>query len=359
VIVIYNKKHFIKLLKEYNKNKKIPYCIKYADYLNHFNSNLNIINNDKFIICKKPFPKKEYKITTCDLYLTHKRNIIKKICSTESINIIENRRNDSKSRNNFYMLKKETQANLTTEIKAIQRIPLFKDCIIVHQKNNINIINENPKINDNDNKSILNKINQNIIKDDINKESINLLSKINDNKLKEKKDFDNTKINEKNYKCNYEIDIRESLEINPIEMKRTKNNINNIFINNENKFEILNDKDSIMTEKAKINMMKIILPIKLKTVVTKYIKTTIFYILNKKLNYFSFVSHLMTINENYINNSKRYAIEKIKRMNIMYYKNYYLSHTARIKIYKLLHDYSIFKWNKSLKDFAIFFLKNK
>ena len=359
VIVIYNKKQFIKLLKENNKNKKIPYCIEYADYLNHFNSNLSIINNDKFIICKKPFPKKEYEITKYDLYLTHKRNIIKKICSNESINIIENRANDSKSRNNFYMLKKETQANLITEIKAIQRIPLFKDCIIVHQKNNINIINENPKINNNDNKSILSIINQNIIKDDINKESINLLSKINDNKLKEKKDFDEPKINDKKYKCNYEIDIRESLEINPIEMKRTKNNINNIFINNENKFEILNDKDSIMTEKAKINMMKIILPIKLKTVMIKYIKTTIFYILNKKLKYISFVSHLMTIDENYINNSKRYVIEEIKRMNIMYYKNYYLSHTARIKIYKLLHDYSIFKWNESLKNFAIFFLKNK
>jgi len=60
-----------------------------------------------------------------------------------------------------------------------------------------------------------------------------------------------------NYYENNEIEKGEALEINPMEIKRTKNNINNIFISYENKMDILNSKNDIFTEKAKITIMKI------------------------------------------------------------------------------------------------------
>ena len=360
VIVVYNKKYFFKLLfKEYNNNKNRPGLIKYSEYLNHFNSNLNIMNNDEFIITKKPLSKNIYKITNNNsLFLIHKRNIVKQICHNESLNITENtnKKNYSPSktnRTNKYFLEEETQINLTTEIKAKQRIPIFKNIIIEQQNSNINIINKNKTKNNN-------------INEKINRETFTLLSEKKDYKciriFGEKKDFNDNDIkkDKKNYNNNnYEMDIRESLEINPIEIKRSKNNIKNIFINNTDKFEFLNDKESIMTEKAKINLMKIILPIKLKKILGDWIKQTFLHLLIKKLKYIAFISHLMIVSENYKNNSKRYVIGKIKRIYFLYYKNFYLNHIAKIKMHKLLNDYSIFIWNKSLKDFAIFFINNK
>ena len=79
--------------------------------------------------------------------------------------------------------------------------------------------------------------------------------------------------------CN-EIDNKEGIEINPVEMKRTKNNINNRFISNENKIQFLNDKKSIMSEKAKINMMKIILPIRIRTSLKEWAKKKYFFYFN-------------------------------------------------------------------------------
>ena len=98
--------------------------------------------------------------------------------------------------------------------------------------------------------------------------------------------FNNIKKDEKNIKNEdnnniYEIEKGDGLEINPYEIKRTKNNINNIFISYENKIQVLNNQESIYTEKAKKIFMKIIFPIKIKKILEKKIKKDIFYLLNK------------------------------------------------------------------------------
>ena len=64
-------------------------------------------------------------------------------------------------------------------------------------------------------------------------------------------------------------------------MKRTKNNINNMFICYENNTQVLNNKDSIYLEKAKNNIMKIILPIKIKNILKERSQNLIFNLLIK------------------------------------------------------------------------------
>ncbi len=91
----------------------------------------------------------------------------------------------------------------------------------------------------------------------------------------------NTK--KKDYNEENEIHITGGLEINPLELKRTKNNHNNIFISYEDKIEVLYNKNAIFTEKAKKNLMKIILPIRLKTTLREYIRKQIYPLLVKKL----------------------------------------------------------------------------
>ena len=423
IILRNNKKSFIELLKKNytnkNSNSSISNIFNYTDYLNHFKSNLNIMSNEKFIIEKgksqKEIPKTVYKITNSHLCLIRKKNILKEICHNESINIMENKTIECKTtRNKKFQFVEESQTNLNTEIKAINinKIKLFKDCIIEEQKNNINIINQN-KINNNefnkDNKSLkknslLNIINQNFFEESINKElsdnQITLFSDLKDDNTiieNEKyknlprrdrtlditedfnqseqyrvvkfesdlniiggigsKDFSNIK-NKKNYNIDNEIDNKQGLEINPIEIKRTKNNSNNIFITNENKIQFLNNKESIMTEKVKINMMKIIFPIRLKAILNEWIKKNIYRFLINKLKYIAFISHMMITHKRYVINSKKNIFEKLKKINILYYKNFYYNHIARIKIIKLLKKYAIIKWNNCLKEFSIFFINN-
>lgn len=62
-------------------------------------------------------------------------------------------------------------------------------------------------------------------------------------------------------------------------MKKTKNNENDILIAHENILEVLYNNNSIFTEKAKRNMMKIILPIRLKITLREFIHRSIFHLL--------------------------------------------------------------------------------
>jgi hypothetical protein len=104
------------------------------------------------------------------------------------------------------------------------------------------------------------------------------LDNIQKEKEKEKKNNTKTIYNENN-----EIEKGKGLEINPMEMKRTKNNDNNVFISYENKMAVSNSKNDIFNEKAKKNMMKIILPIRLKSTLREYVRKNTYPLLVSNL----------------------------------------------------------------------------
>ena len=109
------------------------------------------------------------------------------------------------------------------------------------------------------------------------------IQKEKENKINNKNNSDNVENAKKIYNENNEIEKGEGLEINPMEMKRTKNNINNIFISYENKMGVLSNKNEIFTEKAKRNMMKIILPIRLKSTLREYVRKNTYPLLISNL----------------------------------------------------------------------------
>ena len=81
-----------------------------------------------------------------------------------------------------------------------------------------------------------------------------------------------------------EVEKGDEIEINSAELKNEKKNPNNIIISYENKLEVLYNKNApSFTEKAKRNMMKIILPIRLKTVLREHIRKRICPLLIKAL----------------------------------------------------------------------------
>ena len=84
----------------------------------------------------------------------------------------------------------------------------------------------------------------------------------------------------KKYSFNEENKIEKGdyINIKPKELQQ----VNNIIISYENKIEVLYNK-STFTEKAKRNLMKIILPIRLKTVLREYIRGTIYHLLIKRM----------------------------------------------------------------------------
>ena len=161
-----------------------------------------------------------------------------------------------------------------------------------------------------------------------------------------------------NYNLNNEIEKGYGLEINPFEIKRSKGN--NIFISHENKLEVLYNKYSIFTEKAKKNMMKIILPIRLKTTLREFIHRSIFPILINNLKKIAFASHLNKVDNDINKDSKKDAIDKIKNnVKSKFYKEYYDSQMKKKEIKQLLDQYAILKWNTLLYELCKELLSNK
>ena len=88
--------------------------------------------------------------------------------------------------------------------------------------------------------------------------------------------LDNT--NKKIYKNIYlEINKENALEINPLIIKNTPE------ITKENEMQILYNKYAIFTQKARKNMIKMILPIKIKVTLRQFIHRNIFPLLIKQL----------------------------------------------------------------------------
>lgn len=351
---VQNYKELSDLNKKYKNDRNNYKIINYSDYLNHFKSNLNISNIEQINIKKiNERIKAEYQVSNNNLSLINNRTKFKKICHNESINISENKKIKKKQ----FELKEESQFNLNVEIRGskINKPNSFNN-FIINKSNNLNILYKKSEKNGKNNiifvksKNIENfniKGKKKICFDKAIETEISNLQKstINGDKL----DYN---------KCN-EIDKKEGLEINPVEIKRTKNNINNRFISNENKIEILNSKESIITEKAKIKMMKIILPIKIKTIFKEWVKNNGFIILINKLKQIAFVSHLINISTKSENKLKKEFIDKLIHLNALFYKNYYLNQSAKIKLIKLVRRYCIYKMNKSFNELRNHINNNK
>ena len=235
------------------KNKKKEN--KYEEYIKLFSSNIKTSNEVQFSIQEK------------------KPILTKKIKQKE------------KKTN---LLIEESQKNMSIELKFQRK---FIDNFISEHKNDIfikpNITANNSDKNDlpdlnqknkSDNFIIYNNFNL-YIKQDKEKPKINdyyieknnlflkKSKKIKQDKATEAKEEINNKID---FSKNYEIEKKVSLEINPKEMKKS-----------EKEKEILNESSEIkpyelFTEKAKKNMMKMILPIKLKGTIKEFIRKKVF-----------------------------------------------------------------------------------
>ena len=314
-----------------------------SDYFNHFNSNLNIARIEQINIKKiNERIKAEYQVSNNNLSLINNRTRFKKICHNESIHISENK----KIKNKKFELKEEPQSNLYVEIKGskFNKLNSSKN-FIINRNNNLNILYKKKEKN-----NIIFMKSKDIENFNIKGKNKICFDKATETEISNLEPKSNNNGNKLNYnKCN-EIENKEGLEINPVEIKRTKNNIHNRFISNENKIQFLNNKESIMTEKAKINMMRIILPIKIKTIFIEWIKNNGFTILLNKLKQIAFVSHMVTINTKTENKLKKDFIDKLKYLNVLFYKNYYLNQAAKIKMIKLVRRYCIYKMNKSLNE---------
>ena len=261
---------------ENNKLKIFKDCI-----VNEHNNNINIIQVNEQ---QKP-----------------KKNIELNIVSEEiKFDIIENNKSikekktkkKSKHKNKIKIDNDKIISELNNKELVIEK----KEDILLVEKNKIKRFDDNMFMIDNNNSILLKNSKKNMhdeiteITEELNKivpnnhyevvfEGIILdLNQKLDNIQKEKE-----KENKKIYNESNEIEKGEGLEINPMEMKRTKNNIDNIFISYENKMGVLSSKDDIYTEKAKRNMMKIILPIRLKSTLREYVRKNTYPLLISNL----------------------------------------------------------------------------
>ena len=261
---------------ENNKLKIFKDCI-----VNEHNNNINIIQVNEQ---QKP-----------------KKNIALNIVSEEiKFDIIENNKSIKEKKTKKKLkhknkIKIDSDKNVN-ELNNKELVIEKKEDILLVEKNKIKKFDDNMFMIDNNNSILLKSSKKNMhdeiteITEELNKivpnnhyelvfEGIILdLNQKLDNIQKEKE-----KENKKIYNENNEIEKGEGLEINPMEIKRTKNNIDNIFISYENKMGVLSSKDDIYTEKAKRNMMKIILPIRLKSTLREYVRKNTYPLLISNL----------------------------------------------------------------------------
>ena len=326
-----------------------------------YNNNNIICDNERFSLIKG---RTENKNNNNNNNLTVEKK--DEILLAES-NINKNKKLDieftiDKNNNLFIKRIKKSQCDKITEItEELNRIEpnnhyelIFEGIINLNEdivnKNNMKAINPENNITNN-NKIII----------DNNKQEFSFMQNDMDNDKNKVYISNNNNPNRNiNYNINNEIDKCNALEINPFEIKRTKNNTNNIFISHENKLEVLYNNNSVFTEKAKKNMMKIILPIRLKTTLREFIHRSIFPLLINKLRKIAFASHLNKIEDKIEKDLEKVAIEKIKNnVKSKFYKNYYAEQMKKKEINNILYHYAVYKWNKLLYDISKELINNK
>ena len=99
-----------------------------------------------------------------------------------------------------------------------------------------------------------------------------------------------------NYNISNEIEKGNCLEINTIELKRTSNGSFNVVSTVNN--------NSVLTEKAKNNLIKIILPIRIKTTLKDFIHRSIFPLLINNLKKIAYYSKNIEVKDNHNNDNK-------------------------------------------------------
>jgi hypothetical protein len=257
-------------LRNINKKYNHKNDNKIEDHINHFTSNINIIKNNNFTLkeTKTSLPSKEDNTITnlecLTLLSTPKDNKGLEQINSKTPKLI----NENQKNMNIYIIGKNEKPRK------------FNDILVKENKNDINII---PIVNnaklykkklfckyhhkfDEDNLVIVKKSNINI---NCKKTPKNFVVDKNTLHIKKsKKSEEKIIIKDKNdFNIINEIDKRDGLEINPFEIKRTI------------KKETIINPEIIVTEKAKKNMMKIILPIKIKTILKEFVRRIIFNIL--------------------------------------------------------------------------------
>jgi len=300
---------------------------------NHFISNLKIINNEQILLDNSEANKSITKENIFDKNegekkrdLEYKDTINKEIISQF---MIENKYKDND---------KNKPQN-------------YQERNIIICQNEIFTLDgkANPQLYSNN----LNNMNGNNIIDN-NKQGFSYIQK----EEKETIPNDNKNMNRKNYNLTNEIEKEYSLEINSIIMKKTKNNEKDILITHENIFEVLYKDNSIFTEKAKKNMMKIILPIRLKITLREFIHRSIFSLLINILKKSS-DEHLEKNDSANIKEFIKEEREKARSIKSSFYNKYHVEQVKKKELHKFLADYAIYKWNKLLYEIAKEIINNK
>ena len=331
-------------------------------FLQNLNKNLDIVKADKF--CFNKIKNKNNDIYQINNEFFSLINNISKLKPTNeekkeekkvSSLIIENQNGFNYERQNVFN-KDDLSIVKKSELNIINNI---KDKKEENKQKILLISNKSDFIIKNKEKEKCDKMTEiteemNIIKPDINK---NILEKEN-NSIEYRKEKKEKKIEIKNYNSVNEIEKGDALEINPYEIKRTK--INKKEISKQNNINVIVSKDNIFNEKSKKNLMKIILPIRLKEILIKYIKKNFFLYLINQLKKISFIYILMQIKENKDKKLKKKGIEKIKeRMLLIKLRKYFEKEMIKYKIQNMIKKYLYLKWNKGLIDLSNIIINNK
>ena len=349
-------------LKSVNKNKNIK------DSLQHFNKNLNIINNDKFYFEKTKKENKKENINQINSASFSLINKSPKKISNDNKKIKEN------NKNNLFIIENQKGFNFENEKE------FNKDDLNIEKNNNFNIFNKN-KINKNENEIKKGKINQQkllisnksdfSIKNEEKKKSDKMTITEENNEIKTDKNIfikenknieyiKNKKENKneiKNYNLINEIEKGDALEINPYEIKRTKIKTNKI--SQQNNIKILVSDNNIPNQKTKNNLMKMIFPIKLKEILLKNIRKRYFTDLINKLKMIYFNRVLIKLKKNKEKKFKKKGIEKLKeKIAVVKLRNYFAKELGKYQIKNLAKKYLDFKWNKGLLFLANIIITN-
>ena len=276
--------------KNINKNEDIKENDEdfdnYANYENEkddkgkkVNKNIEIFENERFCLTNGDISnKKNLRNNSENLIINNKENnlLLNKdknseliICDNDKLNIEGKRQNKcdnfTEISNEINIMEPDNHCELIfspTNIKKESRENENNKKVEFEKEFNIENSVKNENEIENESKTILRK-----------KQQFEIINKIENNipgiiiNSTENRNSKNV-----NYNLVNEIEKGDALEINPFEMRRTQNNTDNIFISNENKIEFLNNKESIYSDKAKKNMMRIILPIKMKSIIRETVK---------------------------------------------------------------------------------------